>query len=891
MRSEEKKNLSDRVDRERGKLPLGRNEPRKERPETGTTRFDASPERPWSSKSQRDIPSISCFKRGAAQHAAMLNGSRKSRSDKFESRFTFAHSDPKYYSELPAQPATGWWKALIACRRQSPAFLDRLCKNLDVLLPDTLYSTSTECYYITNNPQALKSDNSFSQQLSLPEAACNGWIIKEDFSASKLFEKNAALYLASAGFPGGKMRLRSSPKLQRIDQRRTIETVMAAPAALVKQPHYAAANKNITKALDLPSTSSLLADSSSERLVQVFVHGKKHSRCQLTRAAWRAGSMPVGFTLVNKLTPEEGRAANLDITGQFCVSCDNAFPVRRPRDADYYYNEEDTNADPSKQAVGGPNSTFDVFTLSGASLAEASEIARKLTLLTQTLFKVWLEALVVDLIKAWNGKMYFLQVKSFTLRQSGPRVDSALKLDATKRDDDDEPDDGALKASAALLRRQQASLAQPSVCAMCGLSRSKKSLNRMLNHRMMLEAQHHMRKRGVEVLFFHQARKQQLSAESPVCGTCYSLYLAEKELIQLEAELARETGQQISADAGKLCFVTGILDAVQGSFLMKDPILLELLQAFDNSCQNTEGAATGGGQVDELTEDAPDCSNEDNILVTLQKHRSGAENDALQQRQDSDVPLTKDAQGGLIMFRGGEAIQTAPPPQPYDISLPAALHQWRLMLFLDSLQDPPPSHGSGKQKNYLLQLGLFGSTSPVHLPGPDDKGVVRIRRMLIFYLFSRTPIVTEAFKEELHFSLRSGSSANPMSHPPKATEARAKSAGAQRPSVSQMTTKSRWLCGDASESYEQLAAVGSCSLGRLAGKRSVKNQTCVLLFDGSTGKCRLGITLGLHRDMQVPTQYVSVIPFRDAFLSRTPYCCSCPLPTEWLDCFMAASES
>lgn len=79
----------------------------------------------------------------------------------------------------------------------------------------------------------------------------------------------------------------------------------------------------------------------------------------------------------------------------------------------------------------------------------------------------------------------------------------------------------------------------------------------------MLEAQHHMRKRGVEVLFFHQARKQQLSAESPVCGTCYSLYLAEKELIQLEAELARETGQQISADAGKLCFVTGILDAVQ----------------------------------------------------------------------------------------------------------------------------------------------------------------------------------------------------------------------------------------------------------------------------------------------------------------------------------------
>lgn len=122
--------------------------------------------------------------------------------------------------------------------------------------------------------------------------------------------------------------------------------------------------------------------------------------------------MPLGFTLVNKLTPEEGREANLDITGQFCVSCDNSFPIRRPRDTEYDYNEEHPDSGATKQAIGGPNSTFDVFSLSGASLAEASEIARKLTLLTQTLFKVWLESLVVDLVKAWNGKMYFLQVCS-----------------------------------------------------------------------------------------------------------------------------------------------------------------------------------------------------------------------------------------------------------------------------------------------------------------------------------------------------------------------------------------------------------------------------------------------------------------------------------------------
>ena len=155
------------------------------------------------------------------------------------------------------------------------------------------------------------------------------------------------------------------------------------------------------------------------------------------------------------------------------------------------------------------------------------------------------------------------QVKSFTLKRSSPWVDNALATgDLEKELEDDEPEAG-LSANTAQMRKQQLSLTHPSICAMCGLKKSKKALNRMLNHRMMLEAQHHMRKRGVDILFFHQTRRQQLSAESAVCGTCYSLYLAEKELIQLETELARETGQQVDAGAAKLCFVTGILDAIQ----------------------------------------------------------------------------------------------------------------------------------------------------------------------------------------------------------------------------------------------------------------------------------------------------------------------------------------
>ncbi|KAL8443079.1 hypothetical protein Emag_006106 [Eimeria magna] len=433
------------------------------------------------------------------------------------------------------------------------------------------------------------------------------------------------------------------------------------------------------------------------------------------------------------------------------------------------------------------------------------------------------------------------------------------------------------------------SLTQPSICAMCGLKRSKKALNRMMNHRMMLEAQHHMRKRGVDILFFHQTRRQQLSAESAVCGTCYSLYLAEKELIQLEAELARETGQQISSGASKLCFVTGILDAIQGSFLMKDPDLLELLQAFENSCQSGRADASQGERLDEAFEDTKSQPSDQSILAALDNQCSKVGSGILLQRGLSDLPQTRDAQGGLITFRGGEAIHSRPADLLHDIALPAALHQWRLMLFLDSLQDPPPCESSNTQQSYLLQLGLFGQTSPIILPVQDEHGIVRIRRMLIFYLFSKKPIVTEIFKEELQFYLRSADDSS-TAQQERVPKARAQSAGATRPPFHNMKfSNSAGAFPEASPG--QALAVGSCSLGRLAGKRSVKNQTYVLLFEGDNGRCRLRITLGLHRDMEVPSQYVSVVPFRDAFLSRAPYCCSCPLPAEWLDCFLAPSDS
>lgn len=249
-----------------------RNGTQNRRPQTSTGRSDARPKRPLSGTSQASSSVSSYSRTGKAQYSKALSGARKSRIDKFQARFTFSHNDPKYYSELPVQPATGWWKALLIQRRQSPLLVERLCKNLDVLLPDTIYTTSTECYYITNSALALEQNSVKAQYLTFPEAAGGGWLIREEFSASKFLERNAPLYLKSAGFPGGFMKRRTSARPSPSDCDSSRETAMAVPAAVVKQPHYAAANRNVAKALDLLSMSSLLADSSSERLVQVRHH-------------------------------------------------------------------------------------------------------------------------------------------------------------------------------------------------------------------------------------------------------------------------------------------------------------------------------------------------------------------------------------------------------------------------------------------------------------------------------------------------------------------------------------------------------------------------------------------------------------------------------------------
>lgn len=201
-------------------------------------------------------------------HSNALEEAKKARTEKVRNKYTFSHQDPKYYSRLPVQPATGWWKSILTLRRQSPAFVNRLCKSLQVLIPDTVFVSPTDCYYVSNNPAALAATLRDDHQLSFPDDASNGWSIISNFSATKLFERNMASYAASAGFGSGALRgpamfPRGKPG------RKAAESALLVPVAVMKQAHYAIVNKNISKAMDLGSLTAMSSDTSQEKILQV----------------------------------------------------------------------------------------------------------------------------------------------------------------------------------------------------------------------------------------------------------------------------------------------------------------------------------------------------------------------------------------------------------------------------------------------------------------------------------------------------------------------------------------------------------------------------------------------------------------------------------------------
>lgn len=389
--------------------------------------------------------------------------------------------------------------------------------------------------------------------------------------------------------------------------------------------------------------------------------------------------------------------------------------------------------------------------------------------------------------------------------------------------------------------------------------------------------------------------------------------------------------------------------SLQSSTQPHDAYLRDLLLTFENanaaSVENEAPIAEQKRKLQNCTVNSPPTPpSEDDPLLALAAAGRAYDNESLspgspETRAKSsgnsvvsqDVPA-KTAHGALVIFQGGEAVRTEPRPISAGgtlrgaqgignlgfSSLPACLYQWRLMIFVQTLHDPPAKprteHAEVRELcNQQLILRVLGQTATVPLPNPGDGNIVSIKKLLIFYFFSPKPSIKDIFKDDLHAQLLAGQQ-------PHQRAARAKSAGNRRASSSGLgSTRIEMSTASSPEEAERPlhgnsgGAAGSCSLYHLALKKSVKSPRTILLFSdecvssnkdeqscaertsGSTevqGRrhrnktCSLQVIVGVNRDCSVPTQYTNVKPLHDGFIPAAPYSSTRPLPQEWIDCLL-----
>lgn len=82
----------------------------------------------------------------------------------------------------------------------------------------------------------------------------------------------------------------------------------------------------------------------------------------------------------------------------------------------------------------------------------------------------------------------------------------------------------------------------------------------------------------------------------------------------------------------------------------------------------------------------------------------------------------------------------------------------------------------------------------------------------------------------------------------------------------------------------RVLGAGACALERLQGLAYAKQPTYLMLFSSKFGHSHLKITLGLQRDMQIPSQYIPARRLHEAYVPSRPYTSPLPLPSDWIGC-------
>lgn len=730
----------------------------------------------------------------------------KVENEKNLQRACFRHEDPMYYSRHQAKPAFDWFRGLAA--RDSRVAANALSM-LEVPIPDMFCFFGIRRYWLKNvHPSGrggitLLTDNDFDK--TVLQEQMESWC--------KDAEQN----------PPGAWQGNTPP--------------------LAVQKARSKAYSNNSRVLDEANLNhALQRDPSADDFVlfQRYIRPRAGAKASIYRIAWRDTMGPYGLCLINNSTAEELRVAGQDLSAQWTVSMD------RP----------------------GTLHVFDLRTVP----SEAAKIAEKVAKFTQNFFHIRLKQLVVDLVQDREGRFYFLQVKSFTAHEyDAASISNALgstPIEGGNR----RQKFGAKSLSCQLDWRRGThefkealpyqKVKEPngleSLCKMCQCLHPMAKLKKKMTVKMMLETEHHLRKRGVELFHVKRPKQEKLTQQFNVCELCWSLYRAEVELQYTEMQVAQAVHIDVSSCREDEAYVpfAGVLDSVQSVSRPVD---------YSGYLKRRD--------VLRLSDPAPPLP---------------LSNSASMPALPSSDEVLPQTEARIHNSRGGEALRYTDPMREDCVlsPVPEVVTQWRMMVHFHSLTDVSERiQQLSTQANLKLRLVVpWKRDEPLDLDLKSfDSSHIHLRCTTLHFLFTDPadshPLQSVLHEGSLQFRLLAEHrKVDPAELVTPGTLSRSSSTGALN------------LHGQGEQQWNELFA-GSCSLSQmLDNKEDFRTQLLLMLFSRDFGSCHLKVTLGLKKDHPVNTQYTMLRPVQEAWVPTRPYFTSDPLPVPWIDCIVGGSK-
>lgn len=685
----------------------------------------------------------------------------------------FQHKESNYYDILRAKPGNGWFRALYEQMSSGNTRLTRtLLSVVDVAFVETL------C--IVNYTKMLVRSGECGLSVSIGEDAM-----------------------------GEFMQYAQAWNVQSLEGHPIVVQKKSA-----KDPSKGCDNRCVLMDLvDLQVAMQQLNAEDDCVVFQRFVPPKVRGCPSVVRIAWRDSLAPRGFRLKSSATTEQLHAAGVDDKiAKWTVS--SGMPG--------------TQATELRSIPSG-----------------AFHIADQISHFTQTVFGLQLTQLVVDCLQDEYGVYYFCQVKAFTaqpqwlrrMRSAAalPGEDWANDLRGSRKESDPSPCSSVPKKRPSSASSKKV-VGATAACSMCTCNQPLSKLGKRMTVKMMLETEHHMRKRGLQLFHVSRVRRMHLSDLSPVCDACWSLYLAEAELCCAEARLAKSVGIDICGDAADEAYVPfgGVLSAVR-----------------------SEKAQADYGGVHKM-HDPFRIHNP--LLPMAQPQLSQSASTIGQGGPASEWPS--------VLRQGGEALAKCDIDAPVTLPVPSAALQWRMMIHINRLADISPELRElvGSSGRLVLRLEVpWQPETPqdTELQAFGTKDDQSIHRTAVHFIFSdpasHHPLHAFLSQSMVRFSLL-------LSGAPQAPRDTLEGNSTSGPSVPREV-----LTGTLS--LERM--LESVSGGFLA-------QTWVMFCKAGKSLCQLKLTLGLVCDHTVPSEYVALRSYADGFVPSQPYFSSEVLPPTWM---------